>query len=132
MKKKTLFCLTFGIAAAAAIAITVNKISKEIKSGCVEEKFDSPLGNNWVTVSQGSSETAKGLTYIKINAEADWTEDSCKLVLLAGKDAEISGVWDGNTFFRLLVGKGKYKPCCDIDFDGEEITMHYYLVKAEI
>ena len=132
MKKKTLFRLAAGIAVGAAAAAAIGKICGEIKSGLSEMEFDSPFGDNWVTVSRGSSETAKGLTYIKVMAECDSKEDVCKIVFLAGKDAEISGEWDGNTFFRLTVGNGKHRQHCDINFDEKEITAHYYPIKIEM
>ena len=132
MKKSTLFKLAIGIAAGAATAAAVGKISKEIKNGLTVEEFDSPFGDNWVTVSRGSSKSAKGLTYIKVKAECDSKEDVCKMVFFAGKDAEISGIWDGNTFFRLEVGSGKHRQHCDINFDEKEITAQYYPVKVEM
>lgn len=130
MKKKTLFKIAAGIALGAAAAAAVGKISGEMKSGLSEEEFVSPFGDNWVTVSRGSSETAKGLTYIKVRAECDSKEDVCKMFFLAGKNAEISGEWEGNTFFRFAVGRGKHRQCCDINFDEKEITARYYPVKV--
>lgn len=133
MKKKAIFGLAAGIflgtAAAIAVKTAVDKISSEMKSGFAEEEFDSPFGDNWVKVSIGSSETAKGLTCIKIQAETDRNEESCRLVLFAKKDAAISYEWEGDDRFRLLVGNGKIKQCCDVVFDIDKITAKYYTVK---
>ena len=133
MKKSAIIGLAAGIAAAtaaaAAVKLAVDKISKEIKTGIIEEEFDSPLGDNWVKVSMGSSETAKGLTFIKIQAETDRNEDDCKLVFFAKKDAALSYEWEDDDHFRLFVGSGKTKQCCDVDFSIEEITARYYLAK---
>lgn len=129
MKKSVLFGLTAGLAAASAAAVFVGKISKEIKNDLVEEEFDSPFGNNWIKISMGSSESAKGLMYIKVQAECDSNEDICKLVLFAEKNAAVSMVWEDNEHFLLLAGNGKRKQCCDVAFDIKNITMKYYTVK---
>ena len=131
MKKSTIFGLVFGIAAASAVAVAVSKISGEMKNGLVEEEFDSPFGDNWIKISMGSSETAKGLSKIKVQAETDRNEDVCKLVLLAKKDAPISYEWEDNEHFKLYVGNGKLKQCCEVAFDIKEITARYYMVKSE-
>lgn len=136
MKKHLIFGLVAGAAAgtAAVLAVkaAVDKISKEIKNGIVEEEFDSPFGDNWVKVSIGSSETAKGITFIKIKAETDRNEDDCKLVFFAKKDAAISYEWEDNDHFKLLVGEGKHKQCCDVIFGDKEITAQCYPIKIEI
>ena len=129
MKKRVLFGLALGIAAASAVAVAVNKISSEMKNEIDEEEFDSPFGNNWVKVSFGSSKTAKGLACIKVQAETDSNEDVCKLVMLAEKDAAISYEWEDNEHFKLYVGNGKLKQCCDVVFDIDKITAKYYMVK---
>ena len=129
MKKRVLFGLALGIVAASVVAVAVSKISSEMKNEIDEEEFDSPFGNNWVKVSFGSSKTAKGLACIKIQAETDSNEDVCKLVMLAEKDAAISYEWEDNEHFKLNVGNGKLKQCCDVVFDIENITMRYYPVK---
>jgi hypothetical protein len=129
MKKRVLFGLALGIAAASAVAVAVNKISSEMKNEIDEEEFDSPFGNNWIKVSFGSSETAKGLACIKVQAETDSNEDVCKLVMLAEKDAAISYEWEDNEHFKLYVGNGKLKQCCDVVFDIDKITAKYYPVK---
>ena len=134
MKKKAIFGLAAGIflgtAAAIAVKTAVDKISGEMKSGFAEEEFDSPFGDNWVKVSIGSSETAKGLTCIKIQAETDRNEENCRLVLFAKKDADISYEWEDDEHFKLFVGSGKTKQCCDVEFSVEKITARYYIIKA--
>ncbi len=134
MKKRVMFGLAVGVAAGTAALIAaktaVDKISKEIKSSFIEEEFDSPFGNNWIKVSIGSSETAKGITYIRIAAETDSNEDTCKLVVFAKKDADLSYEWEDNEHFKLFIGSGKTKQCCDVNFAVEEITARYYLVKT--
>ena len=128
MKKRTIFGLAAGIAAITAVAVGVNKISREMKNGLVEEEFDSPFGNNWIKISMGSSETAKGLMYIKINAECDSNEDACNLLIFAEKDAAMSIVWEDNDHFILLVGNGKRKQCCEVSFGIKNISMKYNTV----
>ncbi|MBR3953148.1 MAG: hypothetical protein IKJ82_06025 [Oscillospiraceae bacterium] len=130
MKKRVLFGLALGIAAASAVAVAVSKISNEMKNKIIEEEFDSPFGNNWVKVSFGSSESAKGLVCIKIKAETDSNEDVCKLVMLAKRDAALSYKWEDNEHFKLYAGKGKLKQCCDVVFDIDKITARYYMVKS--
>ena len=129
MKKRSIFGLAVGIAALAATAVTVNKVSKEMKENLAEEIFDSPFGNNWVKISCGSSETAKGLICIKIQAETDSNEDICRLVLLAEKDAALSYEWEDNEHFKLFIGNGKRRQCCDVVFDIAKIRANYYIVK---
>lgn len=129
MKKSVLFGLAMGIAAAAATAATVDKISKEMKNGFDEEEFDSPFGNNWIKISCGSSKTAKGFLCIRIKAESDSCEDVCKFMIFAKKDAAVSVNWEDNEHFRLLVRSGKCKQCCDVNFETDKITAAYYLTK---
>jgi len=134
MKKSTVFGLIAGFAAGVAAAVVgktvVDKTVSEIKSDLREQSFTSPEGDHHVTLSYGSSDTAKGLTYVKIKASADCKEDTCKLVALAKKSDELfSGEWDDNDHFTLLIGGGKRKQCCDVDFTGDEIEMLYYLQK---
>ncbi|MBQ2385510.1 MAG: hypothetical protein II292_04805, partial [Clostridia bacterium] len=72
MKKRTKFAMAVGFVAGAAAgavgAMAYDKIAAEIKSDMREQTFTSPEGNNVVTVSYGSSTTAKGLTYIRVKA----------------------------------------------------------------
>ena len=131
MKKSVLFGISAGIAALAAVAVLVNKTSNDVKNSFVEEEIDSPFGNNWIKISFGSSDTAKGLICIKIKAESDSVEDDCKLIVFAKKDAAVSYEWQDNEHFRFLVGSGKRKQCCDVAFDEKNITANYYLMKTE-
>lgn len=137
MKNHTLLGLAVGFvvgaATAVAGAVAVDKVSREIKEDLNEYSFTSPDCNNIVTLSKGSSETAKGLTVIKIKATTEGKEDECKLVMLAGKNAEIlSGEWTDNDHFELIVGKGKRLQCCDVSFDEEEIKALYYFKKITL
>ena len=77
-----------GAAAAVAGAVAVDKVAKEIRSNVSEKIFVSPDGNNSVTVSFGSSKTARELACVKIIAEAESKEDSCKLIAFAKKKEE--------------------------------------------
>lgn len=134
MKKNVVFGIIAGFAAgvAATVAgtVVVDKIAKEIKSDLSEQKFTSPNGDNTVTLSYGSSKTAKGLAYIKLQATARSKQDTCKLVAFAKKNvAFLSGEWIDNDHFKLLIGSGKRKQCCDVSFDTDKIVAHYYLMK---
>ena len=129
MKKSVLFGLAAGFAAASAVAVLAEKISKEIKNDFIEEEFDSLFGNNWIKISMGSSKTAKGLACIKVQAETDSNEDVCKIVMLAKKDAAISYEWEDNEHFKLYVGNRERRQCCDVVFDIDKITAKYYMVK---
>lgn len=123
--------ILIGTAAAFAVKKLVDKISDEIKSDLIQREFLSPFGGNQVDFSYGSSETAKDLAVIKLRAETDMNEDVCKLVILSKKDAAVSYEWSDNDHFRLLVGSGKRRQCCDVVFETEKITMTYNLVKNE-
>jgi len=134
MKKNSVFAVAMGFAAGAAAVfagkIAADKIVGEIKNDLSGHTFVSPDGSNFVTLSYGSSESAKGLTFIRVTAGASESEDNCKLVVFAKKSDELfSGEWDENDRFRLLIGTGRRKQCCDVTFGGEEITAHYYLLK---
>ena len=134
MKKNTLFGMVAGFlvgtAASVAGAIAADKIAKEIKRDIGERDFVSPDGDRVVTLSFGSSKTAKGLTYIRVKATAAGKENACEMVILAKKSVGLmSGLWQDNDHFRLLVGSGKRKQCCDVSFDADEITANYYLTK---
>lgn len=132
MKNNAFFGLVAGIAAGVVATTAVDKIVKEIKGDIGEHRFTSPDSNNFVTLSYGSSETAKGLTYIKVIASAEGTEDTCKLVILAKKNDELfTGEWTDNEHFSLVVGKGKRRQCCDVDFIDGEITAIYYTQKKD-
>ena len=130
MKKSTVIGLVLGVAVGTAAAITTKKIVKEIKGDLTDKDFVSPDGNNTVTLSFGTSETARGLTYIKVNATSSSKEDSCKLIAFAiRKDDFLHGEWSDNDHFKLLIGCGKRKQCCDVNFEEDQIVAHYYLVK---
>ena len=62
-------------------------------------------------------------------------EDSdldCKMIVFAIKKNEMfCGNWSDNESFTLLVGNGKRKQCCEVDFSGDEINMYYYIAKNE-
>ena len=131
MKKSAVFGITAGIAALAATAVLVNKVSNDMKNSLVEEEIDSPFGNNWIKISLGSSDAAKGFIRIQILAESDSVEDNCKLLIFAKRDAAISYEWLDNEHFRFLAGSGKRKQCCDVSFDEKNITANYYLMKTE-
>lgn len=122
-----------GAAAAVAGALTVDKVAKEIKSNVSEKTFISPDGDNSVTVSFGSSKTARELACVKIIAESEGKDDSCKLIAFAKKKEEfLSGEWTDNDHFQLLIGTGKRKQCCDISFEGDQIVANYYLMKITL
>lgn len=120
-----------GAAAAVAGAITADKISREMKENIAERDFVSPDGDRVVTLSYGSSKTAKGLTGIKVKALTVPEGDSCQMIVFAKKHVGfLSGTWSDNDHFTLLVGTGSRRQCCDICFDAEHITANYYLSKT--
>lgn len=136
MKKSTVFgvCAGFALGAAAAIAgaITFDKIAKEIKGDTDELTFASPEGDNAVTLTFGASQTAKGLTMFKITAVSESKTDTCRLIVFAKKKEEfLQGEWLDNEHFKLRIGSGKRKQCCDVSFEGEEINARYYLMKVD-
>ena len=130
MKTKTLVGLIVGVAAGTALALTTKKVVNEIKSDLEDATFVSPEGNNTVTLLFGSSKTARGLTFIKVTATSEGKDDCCKLIAFAKRKGElISGEWIDNDHYKLLIGSGKRKQCCDVSFDGEQMRAMYYLVK---
>lgn len=134
MKKSSIIGIIGGIAAGAAATVAgvfaVKKVSSEIKASLNDCVFTSPDGDNVVTVTYGSSDTAMGLTCIKVKAALVSGKDCCKLMILTRKREELySGEWIDNNRFKLLVGNGKRKQCCDIHFDEESITANYYVAK---
>lgn len=132
MKKSFVFGMAAGIAAMTAAAVAAGKISKEMKSSLVEKEFDSPFGDNWIKIYSGHSQSAKGLAYIKVVAETDSNEDSCKIVFLTRKDAEVTGQWTDNEHFTLTAGSGKIKQFCDVTFETKTIKAVYYLKKVNL
>ena len=136
MKKQTIIgiCVGAAIGTAATVAgvLAVRKIIKEIKADLSECSFTSPDGNNVVTLTCGTSKFARGLTFIKVEGSVESGNDNCKLVLFAKDSFELfSGEWLDNDHFRLLVGGGKRKQCCDVRFDDQKIMANYYLRKAD-
>ena len=134
MKKRLIFGTVFGFAAGAVAAVAgknaIDKLIKEIKGERDRESFVSPLGDNVVTISCGASESAKGLTFVKVRATSDAKPDSCELIAFARKKATaLVGDWKDNEHFRLLIGKGKQKQCCDVSFSGDKIVANYYYIK---
>lgn len=134
MKKKVVIGTLLGLAAGAAVtaagAIAVSRVTKEIKSGMGEQCFPSPNGDNTVTVSCGASTTAKGLTYLRVLATSEVCEDTCALSLLTRKmPEELDVEWIDNEHFRLLVGPGARKQCCEITFEEGRISAVYSLAK---
>ncbi len=134
-KKKDNTGLILGVAAgtlaAAAGAYVTAKVVKQIKSDLKEVYFVSTDGENIVSLTSGSSGFAKGLTFIKVKAYTKQGSDECKFSFLSCSGG-ISCEWQDNEHLELLVGKGKNKSCCDIDFSGDEIILNYYLKKIEI
>lgn len=122
-----------GAAAAVAGKILVDKIVCEIKGDLEEQTFTSPNGENTVTMSFGSSQTARGLTYIRVKAFSQAVKDECKLVLLArGNEGLFVAEWIGDDTFKLLIGKGKRRQCCEVTFAEDKITAQYYLQKMPV
>lgn len=136
MKKQSIIDLCVGITVGAAAAVggafALRKVVGEIKTDLNKCSFISPNGQNIVTLTYGTSKFALGLTYIKVQASVESGDDDCKLVLFAQDGSKlISGEWQDENNFKLLVGKGKCKQCCDVNFEGEEIIAKYYLCKEE-
>ncbi len=132
MKKKILFGAIVGLTVGAAVAGTfaVKKVAKEMKEDVEEQTFLSPDGDHAVTLTCGTSVTAKGLTRVQIEASADAKEDTCKLLTFAMKrDGMFEGEWTDNDHFQLLIGCGKRRQCCEITFVEGHIAIRYYLNK---
>ena len=132
MKKNVVFALAAGFVAGAAATIAGTlagrKIAKEMKEDFTEQVFTSPDGDHKVILTIGSSETAKGLTCVKVNATAAMDDDDCELIIFTRKgDRFLTGEWSENDHFRLLIGNGKHKQCCDVTYDDKNITCNYYL-----
>lgn len=135
MKKQNIIGLIAGVAAGAAAAIAgglvTAKVVKEIKSDLNDFSFVSDDGKNVVTLTYGSSDFAKGLTYVKVKAAVEDSDLNCKMIVFAIKKDEIfCGEWKDNENFKLWVGNGKRRQCCDVDFGGDEINMYYYIEKV--
>lgn len=137
MKKQTVIGLvvgiTLGTAATVAGVLAVRKIVKEIKNDLQEESFISPEGNNVVTVTYGSSNFARGLTFVKVTGISEEGKDDCKLIAFTRKNYEMfSGEWADNDHFNLVIGKGKVKQHFDVTFEGDKINAVYYLHKIKM
>ena len=135
MKNNVILGAIIGFAAGTAAAITgkmvVDKVVEEIKGELGDQVFTSPEGNNRVTISCGSSATAKGLAFLHVKAVSEACEGECKLALITRKMPEtLDAQWADNDNFKLVVGKGKLKQLCDITFDGDEINAIYSLSKV--
>lgn len=131
-KKKDNTGLIIGIAAgtlaAAAATYYTAKVVKEVKNDLKEVYFVSPNEENIVSVTSGSSDTARGLTLIKIKAYTKSGSDECKFAFLSRK-GELYCKWYDDDNFELLSGKGERKQCCEVDFGAEEITLTYCMKK---
>jgi len=124
--------VTAGVAAAVAGSLATVKVVKEIKEDLNESCFVSPEGNNFVSLKYGASNFAKGLVYIKVKAytEAEKEADACNFSFLAGKNAKSIRVeWKDNEHFELSAGKGKLQQCCDVSFEGDNISIMYFWQK---
>lgn len=124
---------TAGVMATVAGCSIAEKVAKEIKSDMNHaQTFVSPDGDHRVELFYGSSETAMGLTCIKILVSNE-AEKENKLIVFSRKRGDFVHAeceWSDNDRFRLLVGNGKRKQCWNVSFEGENITAIYYLQKA--
>lgn len=118
-----------GVAAAAAGFLATNKVAKEINEDSQSTTIVSPNEKNLVTITCGSSPSAKGLTLIKIKAENG--EDDCNLNFLTGKSCNISFEWKTDDNLEILVSSGKSTKVCDVNFEGDEINMVLYIKKND-
>ena len=134
MKKKfilgTIAGIAVGTAAGIAGKLVTEKVIGQIKDSMSEQSFVSPEGSHTVKISYGSSKAARELTYIRVEAASASVDDTCKLILFTRKLPETFDTqWTDPDHFKLLVGNGKRKQCCDISFDGNNINATYYLTK---
>ena len=134
MKKKfilgTIAGIAVGTAAGIAGKLVTKKVIGQIKDSMSEQSFVSPEESHTVKISYGSSKAARELTYIRVEAASETVDDTCKLILFTRKLPEVLDTrWEDADHFKLLVGNGKRKQCCDISFDGNNINATYYLTK---
>ena len=134
MKKKfilgTIAGIAVGTAAGIAGKLVTKKVIGQIKDSMSEQSFVSPEESHTVKISYGSSKAARELTYIRVEAASETVDDTCKLILFTRKLPETFDTqWTDPDHFKLLVGNGKRKQCCDISFDGNNINATYYLTK---
>ena len=138
MKKKSgIIGLIAGLAAGTAVAVAgglaTAKIVKEIKADLGDCRFASEDGKNVVTLTYGSSDFAKGLTYVQVRAFVEESDLDCKMIVFAIKSTEIfNGEWEDGEHFKLSVGSGKRRQCCEVDFSNDEINMYYYIEKVPV
>ena len=122
-----------GVAAAVAGGLATAKVVKEIKEDLGDYRFASEDGKNVVTLTYGSSDFAKGLTYVQVRAFVEESDLDCKMVVFAIKNTEIfNGEWEDGEHFKLSVGGGKRRQCCEVDFSNDEINMYYYIEKTPV
>ena len=124
--KSGILGLVLGVAAgAAAVAagyFATAKIVKEINNDSQDTTLVSPNEKNLVTITCGSSLTAKGLTFVKIKAANE--KDTCNLNFLTGKSADsISFNWEDDDHIEICIGENAVKQVCYVSFEGEEIQM---------
>ena len=126
----TIAGIAVGTAAGIAGKLVTEKVIGEIRGSMCEQEFVSPEGNHTLKISYGSSKAARELTYIRVEAASASVDDTCKLILFTRKLPETFDTqWTAPDHFKLLVGNGKRKQCCDISFDGNNINATYYLTK---
>ena len=134
-KKKDNTGLILGVAvgtlAAAAAACVTARVVKEVKSDLKEVYFVSANGENIVSITSGSSDFARGLTFIKVKAYKKSGGDECKFAFLS-LTGGISCEWKDNENVEFFIGRGKNRPCCEIAFGGDDINLTYYLKKITI
>lgn len=132
MKRSSIIGFIAGLAVGVAGSVATAKVVSEIKEDFKDTDLVSPDGDNTVTLTCGTSSTARGLSLIKVRAHKEEREDDCKLTMVAGKNSkDIHSEWSDNNHFSLVVGEGKLRQLCNVDFSGEEIKMVYSLTKAQ-
>lgn len=117
--------LAWGTALSCATIASV-KIVKEIRSDVTELEFFSSDDKNSVKVEYGSSSFAKDLTMFKLTAKSADGDDECKFIFLSGSPV-VCYEWVDDEHFTLVAGKGNLKQICDVNFEGEQIVLAYYL-----
>lgn len=119
-----------GVATGIAVKKVVDKISAEMERNQHEVTFTSPEGNNVITLLYGSSESACGLTRIRITATTEGKDDACRLFAFAKSNSSFFNTeWIDNDHFKVLIGSSSRKQCCDVSFENGKITATYYLCK---
>lgn len=113
--------ITAGVAAATAGSLAALKVVNEIKNDSHETTMVSPNEKNYVTVTYGSSDFARGLTLVKVKAESEG--NNCDISFLASKDAKMSFNWKDDENFELGITDVKHEKICSVSFEGNEINM---------